>query len=67
MKCTSRLLVAAFTLAAIGIAQPAAAQPAPGPNHVLILGSSVTGGLGSLEAVEATPAGLIPIVDLDPA
>ncbi|MEA2693419.1 MAG: hypothetical protein QOJ16_2806 [Acidobacteriota bacterium] len=45
-----------LALALIVIA-PLQATPAPGPNYVLILGSSVTGGFSSVEATQATALG----------
>jgi cysteine-rich repeat protein len=45
----------------------AAAQPAPDGNSVLILGSSVTGGIGSLEATKAIAQGFTVVIDTDAA
>jgi uncharacterized repeat protein (TIGR01451 family) len=60
-KRVSLLTLALRTIAMFGalltFAQDAAPQPAPGPDYVLILSTSVTGGMSSREAQAAIAAG----------
>ena len=61
-----KILVATMlVLACVGFTQSALAAPAPGPNSVLILDSTVTGGAGSLEAMAAVAAGHTVVVVSD--
>jgi cysteine-rich repeat protein len=55
------LLVSGFCTTFFG--QPVQAQPAPNSNSVLILGSTVSGGAGSREAVFAAANGFTVVVD----
>jgi len=59
LSLVSMLFLALVALLAIGAQdlRPLHAAPAPGPNYVLILDSSVTGGAGSREAAAAVAAG----------
>ena len=64
----SRAFWLAFVASAfLSTSQPAQAQPAPDSNSVLILGSTVTGGDGSAEAVQAAALGFTVVVDSDAA
>ena len=55
----SRFMMLAVTLVAfiLGLTGPVAAAPAPDDNSVLILDTTVIGGLGSLEATTAAAQG----------
>lgn len=54
--------VLAVGLVVTSVSVSAVAAPATGPGQVLILGSTVTGGAGSIEAQEVTARGLTPVV-----
>lgn len=54
--------VLAVGLVMTSVSVSAVAAPATGPGQVLILGSTVTGGAGSIEAQEVTAQGLTPVV-----
>lgn len=59
-RCAAMLVASIITL--IGTARPLLAAPAPDANSVLILGPTVSGGGGSIEATEAANAGYTVVV-----